>query len=323
MEAKRYILYKHTSPSGRVYIGITCKTPAARWGHGGSGYRLQKYFWRAIEKYGWDNFKHDVLLRNLTKEEAVEKEKEYIAKYRSNNRKYGYNLTSGGDSGFCFSQEVVSSISEKVKLQWKNMSGDEREAVAKRNKEISAKRTPAEKKEISDRAYKTWLSKYSPEERAAQRRRAVESRRATIAQSGGAWHSEECRAARSAAMKKYWEEYRLLHPKKKPKYRPPKVTIRPTKEDRIEASREYMKRKWQDPEYRKKMEMLSASMIGSHRTLSEETRAKMRKPKSEETKAKMRKPKSEETRRKMSEAKKKYFASKRNQKIESICPNQS
>ena len=139
----------------------------------------------------------------------------------------------------------------------------------------------------------------------------------------GDTRSEDWRSAKSAAMKEYWDKYHLLHPKKRLKYRPPIVTIKLTPEGRIEAARESMRRRWQDPDYRKKMEILAASMVGSHRTLSEETKAKMRKPKSEETRAKMRKPKSEETRRKMSEAKKKYFAAKRNKKEESKCFNQS
>ena len=31
---KSYTVYKHTSPSGKVYIGITCRKPEYRWNHG-------------------------------------------------------------------------------------------------------------------------------------------------------------------------------------------------------------------------------------------------------------------------------------------------
>lgn len=27
-----YYVYKHTSPSGKCYIGITCQNPEKRWG---------------------------------------------------------------------------------------------------------------------------------------------------------------------------------------------------------------------------------------------------------------------------------------------------
>lgn len=35
---KSYTVYKHTSPSGKVYIGITCRKPEYRWNHG-KGYK--------------------------------------------------------------------------------------------------------------------------------------------------------------------------------------------------------------------------------------------------------------------------------------------
>ena len=169
----------HTSPSGKVYIGITCRKVERRWGVDGSGYKSHPFFWNAIQKYGWNNFKHEIILYNLSKEEACEKEKEYIAKYRANEQDYGYNLTTGGESGFTFPSMVVAKQSDGLR------------------------------------------------------------------------------------------------------------------------------RKWRDPDYRKKV---IESKTGTRFTLSEETKAKMRKPKSEETRRKMRKPKSIETRIKMIEAKKKYFA---------------
>ena len=48
---KRYIVYKHTSPSNKIYIGITCQDVERRW-RNGDGYKSQKYFYRAIKKYG-------------------------------------------------------------------------------------------------------------------------------------------------------------------------------------------------------------------------------------------------------------------------------
>ena len=34
---KNYTVYKHISPNGKIYIGITSKEPIKRW-NGGSGY---------------------------------------------------------------------------------------------------------------------------------------------------------------------------------------------------------------------------------------------------------------------------------------------
>lgn len=94
---KTWIVYKHTSPSNKVYIGITSKSPADRWASG-FGYEHQVYFFRAIVKYGWINFKHEILFEGLTKEEAEAKEVELIAQYKSADLNFGYNIDLGGDN---------------------------------------------------------------------------------------------------------------------------------------------------------------------------------------------------------------------------------
>lgn len=94
--ASNFYVYKHTSPNNKVYIGITSQSLKDRW-FNGEGYNKQKLFYRAIKKYGWDNFTHEILFENLTKEEACQKEIELIAEYKSNNPEFGYNLTTGGE----------------------------------------------------------------------------------------------------------------------------------------------------------------------------------------------------------------------------------
>lgn len=90
-----YKVYKHTSPSGKVYIGITRDELQHRW-RGGNGYANNSHFFRAIKKYGWQNFKHEVLFAGLTEEQAVRKEKELIALYDSTDPTKGYNRDPGG-----------------------------------------------------------------------------------------------------------------------------------------------------------------------------------------------------------------------------------
>lgn len=108
-----YCVYKHTAPNGKVYIGITCNDVKIRWKNG-YGYKDgQPLFWNAIKKYGWDNFKHEILHDGMTEIEAKEKEIEMIALYKSNNREYGYNMTAGGDGRSC----VVVSEETKQKLR--------------------------------------------------------------------------------------------------------------------------------------------------------------------------------------------------------------
>ena len=96
-----YKVYMHVNKvDNKKYIGITKrKKPEWRWGKRGQKYNDTQYFWNAIQKYGWDGFDHLILFEGLTQEEAKQKEIEMIAKYKSNNRKFGYNLTAGGDMG--------------------------------------------------------------------------------------------------------------------------------------------------------------------------------------------------------------------------------
>lgn len=61
-----YTVYKHTTPSGKVYIGITGRAVEKRW-ENGSGYKSNKYFYSAIKKYGWDNIKHEIVCTGLSK----------------------------------------------------------------------------------------------------------------------------------------------------------------------------------------------------------------------------------------------------------------
>ena len=94
MEERKFVVYKHTSPNGKVYIGITSQKLNRRF-RDGKGYYNNKHFYNAIKKYGWDNFSHEVLFDNLTEEEAKLMEQFYIALYDS--FKNGYNRTLGGE----------------------------------------------------------------------------------------------------------------------------------------------------------------------------------------------------------------------------------
>ncbi len=85
-----YIVYKHTSPTGKIYIGITKNLPNARWNEG-AGYETQKKFYKAIQTYGWINFKHEIIAAGLTEAEAKRLESKLILEFRSNEEEHGYN----------------------------------------------------------------------------------------------------------------------------------------------------------------------------------------------------------------------------------------
>lgn len=108
-----WCVYKHTSPSGKVYIGITSKKPQVRWANG-LRYLKHVYFGKAIIKYGWNNFKHEIVLENISKSEAIYAEKYLIKWYKIHGQ--SYNITDGGEGvfGLHFSEESRRKISRAL-----------------------------------------------------------------------------------------------------------------------------------------------------------------------------------------------------------------
>jgi hypothetical protein len=102
--AMSHIVYCHEI-NGKKYVGVTGKGLLVRLrqhvqlANAGS----ETFFHRAIRKYGVANIVSTVLFESVSREEALEKEKDYILMFRSNDELYGYNLTSGGDGGDCVS----------------------------------------------------------------------------------------------------------------------------------------------------------------------------------------------------------------------------
>lgn len=91
------IIYKYENKvNHKIYIGQTRQTLIERARKNGEGYKRCQLFWRAIQKYGWDNFIPSILEKVSTYEEANLREQYWIKYYDSTNPKNGYNLYSGG-----------------------------------------------------------------------------------------------------------------------------------------------------------------------------------------------------------------------------------
>lgn len=146
MQENNYTVYMHKNKiNGKVYIGITKQKPVKRRWKQGSCYKCCKKFYRAIQKYSWNNFEHIILFENLTCENACKKEIELIKEY--NSIENGYNISKGGKAnnnelhfteehkqkigfankgykngmyGKTHTDEVKNIISEKSKKQWLN-----------------------------------------------------------------------------------------------------------------------------------------------------------------------------------------------------------
>lgn len=110
-----YCVYKHTGPTGKVYIGITKRNPQKRW-NGGRGYVDNRYFFRAITRYGWENFTHEIIEKKLTRQEAEERERYYIKLYNSTDPDFGYNIEAGGLYGSArFTDPLRKTFSDRGK----------------------------------------------------------------------------------------------------------------------------------------------------------------------------------------------------------------
>jgi group I intron endonuclease len=92
-----FTLYSHKNKiNKKQYIGIT-SNPKKRFIGNGIAYKKCVIFYNAILKYGWDNFETIILKDNLTKENAIRLEIQTIEKQKTTNRKYGYNVSKGGE----------------------------------------------------------------------------------------------------------------------------------------------------------------------------------------------------------------------------------
>lgn len=93
-----WCVYMHTNKiNNKRYIGISSNIKG-RWKGNGTEYKRQ-VIGKAFDRYGWDNFEHEILFENLSQEDAEKKEVEMIAFYQSNNKLFGYNISQGGENG--------------------------------------------------------------------------------------------------------------------------------------------------------------------------------------------------------------------------------
>ncbi len=87
------IVYKTTNLiNEKIYIGQDSNNNPEYIGSG-------NLLLRAIKKYGINNFKKEILEICKSKDELNNKEKFWIAKYNSTNKKIGYNISEGGTGG--------------------------------------------------------------------------------------------------------------------------------------------------------------------------------------------------------------------------------
>ena len=94
------IIYKYTSPDGKVYIGQTINEINRKFQHRSACWKKDTHFYRAIRKYGIESFTYEIVFKCSSKNTKRLQfildlmEIYFIKKYDSYNN--GYNSTKGG-----------------------------------------------------------------------------------------------------------------------------------------------------------------------------------------------------------------------------------
>lgn len=112
-----YTVYLHVNKiNGKKYFGQTCQNLTDRWGRG-STYKNSKHLYRAIMRYGWENFHHFIIADKLTKEEADTLEIKLIQAYDT--IRTGYNICHGG-AGVMTGRKHNLDTKQKIREYRKN-----------------------------------------------------------------------------------------------------------------------------------------------------------------------------------------------------------
>lgn len=143
-EDRRWCVYIHRNKiNNKAYIGTTQQNPKRRW-QNGYGYKNNSHFWRAIEKYGWNNFEHIIFADYLSQNDASHIEKLLISLYNTTNHEYGYNISAGGDCshfGIPHSEKTKQVLREKTK---------ERLSISENHPMYGKRHTEESKKKMSN-----------------------------------------------------------------------------------------------------------------------------------------------------------------------------
>ena len=180
-------IYKFTNKlNNKVYIGKSVNVESRIKRHlcNFKNENNQCYFYRAIRKYGIENFEYEIICE-CKKENLNEMEKYYIHLYVSNNLKYGYNMTEGGDGalGRHCTEENRKKLSKRMKennpmkngmsdeqkkkisqsLKGRKMSKEFCEKTSKRMKENNPMKNKETAKKVSEKQKGKIMSKEARE----------------------------------------------------------------------------------------------------------------------------------------------------------------
>lgn len=93
---RTFFIYKLTAPNGKVYIGQTYNINRRFACYRNLSIKGQPKIYNSIKKYGWENFKKEILFDGVVDQSEIDKiETEYIEQFRS----IGLNISLIGQGG--------------------------------------------------------------------------------------------------------------------------------------------------------------------------------------------------------------------------------
>ena len=99
-------------PNNKRYVGVESNTGKRKSQHS-KGYK-QTLVGRAISKYGWENCKFRYLIINATPETCYHIEKKLIKLWKLQDRKKGYNISSGGECAALGHKQSEKTIKKRI-----------------------------------------------------------------------------------------------------------------------------------------------------------------------------------------------------------------
>lgn len=228
MSESIYCVYKHTSPSGKSYIGQTNNYERRCYQHQKKVKNTAIFY--AIKKYGWDNFTHEILKDNLTLEQANYWEEKLIKEHNTLSPN-GYNLVEGGINRK-HSEELKKKSSISYKL-WILSNPEKHNEI--RKKAANTLRSDYHRKRVG-----VFFAKWAIENPDLNKKR-IEKRTKTF-------NLKENRQNNSIKGKEW-----ILNNPQKAIERQNKATIAKNKPEAIDANRQRALNQWSSPENRKRM----------------------------------------------------------------------
>lgn len=110
-------LYVAVFPNNKIYVGITVDIRDRKTTHKSKAKTgWDGYLYNAIRKYGFENIIWNVADGYSDWKKLCVLEKEEIARYKSNDRNFGYNISDGGDGtvGIKHTEEWKKMMSERM-----------------------------------------------------------------------------------------------------------------------------------------------------------------------------------------------------------------